>query len=274
MPTLINPSTVSAHERGLWYGDGGFTTLRVVRGELCFWSRHLDRLQELARVLDLQVNWEDLQIALRIVARKMPNGVVKIIISRGEGGRGYLPPEQEAQTLIFHWPDATLQWHPDLPLTLPIEAVSLNRQLGWCSPFLRGLKTLNRLDQVLLRQELDQHQASEGLVFDLEGQLVSGVQSNVFWCRDGQWYTPSLQRAGIAGTLRAELLARAEQQRVRVQIGRLTRTQDTGESGYALQGLFFCNALRGIQPVRRLDGQELPVDAVQRLHDLLSFSRS
>ncbi len=265
MPTLINPGQLSAQCRGLWYGDGGFTTLRVVAGAACFWPRHLERLQDLARVLDLQVNWDDLHIALNWVVRHMAHGVVKIILCRDEGGRGYLPPRQEALALVFYWPDASLTCQPDIPLTLPIEAVSLPVPMGWVSPALRGLKTLNRLEQVLLRQALEARQSGEGLCFDHADTLVSGVQSNVFFLRQGRWFTPGLQHAGIAGTLRAELLDRAAARRVVVEIGSVPRTQVT-----ELDAVFFCNALRGMQPVRQLDGRPLNVAAVQQLHDLLT----
>ncbi len=276
MPILINPPQVSVDERALAYGDGGFTSARVVAGQVLGWPQHMQRLQNLVAALDLSVDWAALEHAVTATSAQLGHGVLKIIISRGAGGRGYAPPVQASTVLLLTQPNAALAGQPLLHCGPAIAAQTLALPIGTVTPRLAGLKTLNRLEQVLLHQELDrcnaearaQHPnhpgAAEGLVFDAQDRLVCGVQSNVFFCRDGRWHTPMLGCSGVAGTFRAMLLARAQALGLDIGHSPCTRAElDT------LEGMFFCNAVRGMQPVWLLDHRPLALNAVQRLHDLL-----
>jgi 4-amino-4-deoxychorismate lyase len=72
---------------------------------------------------------------------------------------------------------------------------------------LAGLKHLNRLEQVMARAEWSDTAIGEGLVCDSDGRVVSGTMTNLFAVIDGVLVTPSLDRCGVAGVARAEILA-------------------------------------------------------------------
>lgn len=231
---------LSPFDRGHAYGDGLFETLRAHRGELPWWERHWARLSHGAQRLRLSLPDQD---QVRAQARELLAGedaVLKLILGRGEGGRGYAPPAQAA-------PVWTISRHP-----LPPPAPDAGLTLRWCDlrvavqPALAGLKHCNRLEQVLARAEWDHPDVHEGLLLNTDDELVGATAANVFMLRAGLWFTPPVDRCGIAGVCRQVLIDRAN---IRV---RPLNVHDIARA----DAVFLCNAVRGILPVARLGEQQ------------------
>ncbi len=110
------------------------------------------------------------------------SGVLKVIISRGGGGRGYSAANCDSPTRILSAsarPAHYSRWRED-GVTLTLSPVRLGR-----NPMLAGIKHLNRLEQVLIRTHLEQTDADEALVLDSEGFITECCAANLFW-RQGQ----------------------------------------------------------------------------------------
>ena len=108
-------------------------------------------------------------------------------------------------------------------------------------PRLAGLKHLNRLEQVLARAEWADPAIAEGLMLDTAGRVVCATMANVFAVIDGALVTPALDRCGVAGVARAEVLA--TQVRAQVRDLRLDELLDADE-------VFLTSSVRGILPVQ------------------------
>jgi 4-amino-4-deoxychorismate lyase len=227
------------HDRGLAYGDGLFETMRACDGRVPWWPAHWHRLQRGAQVLRLQPPDESL---VRMEGERLldgGDGVLKLIVTRGAGGRGYAASTGAEP----HW---ILAVHPQ-PAATPQPGLTLR----WCrtrlalQPALAGIKHCNRLEQVLARSEWDDPSVHEGLLCSAEGDVISATAANVFVLHGGAWKTPLVDRCGIAGVGRAWALAAlaAEQSRLAV-----TDVE-------AAEAVFLCNAVRGILPVARLDAR-------------------
>lgn len=232
---------ISADDRGLAYGDGVFETIRITAGQPVLMNYHWARLSLGCARLGLP----DLpfwRLAFTAFLRERGDGVAKIQVTRGTGGRGYLPASDAMPTLILSWhavPDYPAA-HQDAGIRIAECQMTLAIQ-----PVLAGIKHLNRLEQVLLRRELASYAGcSEAIVSDASGQVVEGVFSNLFLVRDGVLLTPDLAAAGIRGVLRDALLDACAAEAVPVQVGALTR-QDCWQA----DELFFANSVFGIWPV-------------------------
>jgi len=266
--TLVNGAandTVACTDRGLLYGDGVFETLTVQHGSCRYWTRHLQRLHAGCERLGITAIDPDVLAAEagRLVADTV-QGVLKIIITRGSGGRGYRVPEQAASTRILQlhpWPD------PDPSCAVTGVATRLcNIRLGH-NPALAGIKHLNRLEQVLARREWDDPGIMEGLLLDTGGRLVEGTMSNLFLVRDGVLLTPGLQRCGVAGVMRAVILELAGQQALEARVCDLYPA-DLAQA----DEVFLTNALIGIWPVTAVDDRRYqPGPVTQSLQGLLAM---
>ncbi len=261
--TLVNGAPcrgVDPEDRAFLYGDGLFTSIRVRAGVAQLWPRHLQRLQQGTLALAMDANFMQLEDDVVKQAAQMGDGVLKVIISRGVGSRGYLPPYHVADTYIQLFPRPA-----GGAAAVPIDSGVLEGQLGQVMPQLAGIKTLNRLEQVMLRIELESLGWPEGLVCDAHDLIIEGVYSNCFMRVAGEWWTPPIAQSGISGVMRAELLAQFEAHGIAVQLRTLYRDEVD-----QIEALFFCNALTEIVPVASLAGRTLNVDAVTSLMNLIS----
>jgi 4-amino-4-deoxychorismate lyase len=187
--------------------------------------------------------------------------VLKLTVTRGSGPRGYFPlkaPKLTTITALSEAADFTQKAQNGVALRWCSTPLSIN-------PLLAGMKHLNRLEQVLARQEWDSPDISEGLMKDSDGYLVEGTMSNLFWCKQGQVYTPELDRCGVAGVLRQTIIDIAAAQLQPVNIGRFT---DMALS--SAEEVFICNSLIDVWPVVRLDDKSWKIGPItQQLQTLL-----
>lgn len=244
-------------DRGLHYGDGLFETLAVRSGRPCHWSRHMQRMAEGCRRLGIPFPGEALleTEALR-VCRGRERAVLKIVVTRGPGGRGYRPPQPVRPTRVVSVHEYPV--YPDAYFTEGVRVRTCTTRWS-VNPALAGIKHLNRLEQVLARAEWDDEMVAEGLMLDSEDRLVSGTMSNVFLVCDGALQTPALHASGVAGTTRARVMEQATGLGVACKARPLR-----GEDLAAAQELFLCNSLIGIWPVRQIDGTAYAVGPVTR----------
>jgi len=260
---------LSVHDRGLAYGDGLFETIRVVDGRACLLERHLQRVGEGCRRLAIPVDLAGLREELVHFCRELGRGVAKLILTRGAGQRGYAPPQpcQPRRLLLGSALPAYPSQHAESGVRLFPCATRLAEQ-----PLLAGIKHLNRLEQVLARAEWQDPGYAEGLMRDTSGRVIEGVFSNLFLVVDGQLRTASLQRCGVAGIMRAEIIAQAS----RLAIP-LVECDIAYDQLLQADEVFVCNSLYGIWPVIGLAEHAWPVGPLTRklqsvVADLLSDS--
>ena len=306
-PSNATEAKLSLDNRGLAYGDGFFTTMGVIDGQILWFDYHQQRLVSHAAALQLQLDSQLLLAMLKIHAKQLQQGMLKLIITRAEQevrGYGYTPnigggsaceiwlkSSPMAITTARSLPLADGQFIPLQPTT---SAICLSSQIACLPPTLAGLKSLNRLDNVLASGELQAIKAktlagtikpsiAEGLLRDMSGHWVEGTMSNVFYqlveepvakssnrphsqnnssnyLTQGQWYTPSMAQSGVAGVMRQVIIDTLSTSKNPVIIRSL---QD--EDLPHLSQLFFCNALRGIMPMtslRLFSGEVVSFEAI------------
>lgn len=237
---------VPALDRGLQYGDGLFETLAILDGAPQHWDSHIERLERGCSRLYLSSPQRDGLLAdAKRLCRGVKRGVLKIILSRGTGGRGYRPSSLGSPTRVvmgFPWPELP-------PLAGDGVTVKIcDTRLG-LNPALAGIKHLNRLEQVLAQREWAEPDIAEGLMRDLEGNVIEGTMSNLFIVLDGRLMTPDLNRCGVAGIMRAFILATAQELGIAVLIAPLG-VADLVRATEA----FLCNSLIGLWPIRGVVG--------------------
>lgn len=243
--------SIEASDRGLHYGDGLFETMAVFGGRAPLWDYHMDRLAAGCRQLALPVpDRERLEREVRQVSAGNDRAVVKIVLTRGPGGRGFRPPVECTPTRLVQ--GAPWLNYPPSFWTQGVRVRFCETRLGG-NPRLAGLKHLNRLEQVLARAEWRDEEITEGLMLDLEGNVIEGTMTNVFVVCEDQLLTPGLATCGVAGVMRRAVLEAAERMGMKSREAVLT-------AGDLMQAeeVFLTNALVRIWPVARLEARPLP----------------
>jgi 4-amino-4-deoxychorismate lyase len=248
--TLVNGEwvdSISVRDRGLAYGDGLFETLRYQQGRIPLLSYHLERLRLGCARLRIPLNDKVLEDALALLIGRLEQQgetrtLVKLTVTRGSGGRGYMPP-WPADTL----PTLILQSQPlsNSPTDAAGVALQLCHTRIFPNPLLAGLKHLNRLDYVLAAQELCEDPGLQGLLLDAQGRLLECLHHNLFLVVDGRLKTPRLQDAGVHGVMRRLLM---EQLVPRLGLDVVAEDLEIADLA-AADEVFICNAVRGVLPV-------------------------
>jgi 4-amino-4-deoxychorismate lyase len=246
---------VDPSDRGLAYGDGLFETMAAMEGRIRWLDFHLQRLGAGCRQLGIEPVDID-AIRAEILERCPPQGrcVLKLIVTRGPGARGYRPPirANPARILGIAPSPKTPRSHYTRGIRMGLCKLRLGR-----NPDLAGLKHLCRLEQVLAQRELIGHDVEEGLLLDTEGLVISGTSCNVFAVFDGRLTTPTLTRCGVKGVMRRVVLESAGRLAIHAveQDISAQRLQDAEE-------VFVTNAVSGIRPVQAIGGRPYPVGAI------------
>ncbi len=209
---LVNGETtdqLSVQDRGLLYGDGLFETIAYRNGKCELISQHRRRLRSGCDRLHIffeeqQLDGDIEQCVQYLKHQAVSAAVIKVIVTRGVGHRGYGTSACGAASRII-----IASGFPDVPAVLYKKGVSIRRCTTTVSSsvILAGLKHLNRLENVMARAEWDDADIFEGLMQDNNGLIIEGTMSNLFFV-DGkqQLHTPRLTSAGVAGVMRKHII--------------------------------------------------------------------
>ena len=252
-------------DRGLAYGDGLFETMAAQDGTIRWLDYHLDRVVEGCRQLAIpEPSRHTLREEISLCTPATGNAVVKLMLTRGSGARGYCPPDKPNPARIvgaIAWPD-----FPSSHYTNGIELRSCDMRLGR-NPRLAGIKHLCRLEQVLAQSELAQLNADEGLMLDTMDNVIGGTRSNIFAARGTTLLTPQISQCGVRGVMRRIVLEHCPQIEMQAH-----KTDLTLHDLYQAEEIFVTNAVFGIWPVRRLNEIMLaPGEKTRLLQRLLGY---
>ncbi|MCI0504691.1 MAG: aminodeoxychorismate lyase [Gammaproteobacteria bacterium] len=253
-------------DRGLHYGDGLFETLKIKKGAILYWEHHMARL--LSGCERLCIPLPDI-VLLRSEAERLiseygnnSDAILKIIVTRGSGQRGYKPTTAAKPTrIIALYPSPRYPenyWKDGVRVT-----ICKTRLAG--NPRLARIKHLNRLEQILASSEWDDPAIVDGIMLDMDQHVIEGTMSNLFWVYEGNLYTPDLTQCGVEGIMRHLVLKLAEELQLMVVNGHYFV-----EDLLSADEIFITNSIHGIWPVRQIDQHTFkPGPVTKHLMDLI-----
>lgn len=254
---------VAIQDRGFQYGDGVFETMPVYQGEVLWFHQHYQRLQQGCQALKITIPEEELLLhEVRQLIENRERAIIKIIVTRGKSTRGYKAEPNALPTRVV----TCTEWNN--PSILNIKS---GIRLKLCEtpvsrhPVLGSIKHLNRLENILARQEWKDNEYDEGVMCDASGNVIEGIMSNIFIYKDNKLITPRITSAGVKGIMRNWILEQEDTWAVEENEG-MTITDVM-----AADEVFMCNSLIGLWPVREFnDVQYQPGAVFHALYQKLS----
>ncbi len=235
---------LSVDDRGFQFGDGLFETIAVYAGSASLLGRHMRRLQYGCKRLAIDtINFDQLTETIRQQAAPLDRAVLKLIITAGNSLRGYRRSSASRPSIIIK-----ISAMSAIDKTENIKAMLCETRLAR-QPRLAGIKHLNRLEQVLARNEWDDESIHEGLLLDTDGWLIEATMSNCFLVKDKQITTPDLTNCGVAGVMRSVVMDIAQAAELSLKTTRITLDELA-----AADEVFLTSSVFGIRPVCEIIG--------------------
>ena len=276
--SLINgkfQDSVSVLDRGLAYGDGFFETMFwtlkdeggvVERFGVEFWNEHLNRIKKGCKLLKIKFPKEKNilhqreKILRKFYSSGVKSGVLKMIITRGVGGRGYKFQEKMDPTIIFlAFPRSKFDeknYHSGVKARYCRTKLSSNESLV-------GLKHLNRLDSVLARSEWKED-FFEGILEDKKNNIVEGTMSNIFFIKKTKLFTPLINESGLNGVMRQVVMKKSHFFFDKLIVKNISRQMVDD-----FDQMFLTNSLIRILPVRSLSKKKFVIS--ENLTSLVNY---
>jgi len=252
---LINGESreyIDISDRGFQYGDGLFETIEIRNGQAVFLERHLERLNSGCQRLYIPCpDLELLRFEVEKLCRRPVGGVrsnravLKIIITRGTGGRGYRQPDaiQPTRVLSLH----PYLDYPSIYREQGIVARICTSRLG-LNPTLAGIKHLDRLEQIMARAEWNSPDIQEGLMLDVNDHVIEGTMTNLFYIKNNSLYTAALAQSGVMGIMRGIIMAISADHGLSVIEHAFIKNELL-----SADEVFVCNSIIGIWPVKQIE---------------------
>lgn len=252
---IIIPSAtpISSSDRAFNYGDGVFTTLMVNEHKVELLPYHLSRLEHDAAAIKLNIDIRSLEAAIAEQVKAIKNGsgdnasskyVLKVHVSGGQAGRGYARSEDSEALVRFSQHPYPV--HYDGLANDGVTVICAQTRLA-IQPLLAGVKHMNRLEQVLVKHEVDDAGAHDAIVCDTQDNIIEASAGNVFFYLNDQWYTPSLKGSGVNGVVRQCLLDSLLNDNCSLHVGEYDLSYLRKASAVVIT-----NALMGVMPVKKI----------------------
>jgi 4-amino-4-deoxychorismate lyase len=202
------------------------------------------------------LNWNQVRGWIDEIAISSGAGGIKLLVSRGSGGRGYSPTGVSEPKVVlsrFIYPQHYLSWQSN-----GVRLCVARPRLG-INPLLAGHKHNNRIEQVLLKADVENQGFVDGVVLDINNHVIETTAANIFWVTAQTLYTPNMASSGVAGVLRRKVIEQAKQMKMKI-----TMDEFTLDHLLNADEVFICNALLGIAPVITITHTALPIGKVTR----------
>ncbi|UCH75482.1 MAG: aminotransferase class IV [Rhodospirillales bacterium] len=260
-------AVVSVFDSGFLMGDGVWEGMRLHNGRVAFLDRHLDRLYEGAKAIDLDIDLDRAELSRALYATVAANGMesgvhIRLMVTRGLKSTPYQSPRVNigGPTVVI------VAEHKSADQAVVARGLSLftvHVRRGAPDVLDPKLNMHSKLNCVTAAIQADKADADEALMLDPHGFVATCNSTNFFIVRAGAVWT-STGRYCMNGITRANVLALARQNGISAEERDFSLTEVYGADEAFVTGTF-----GGLTPVREIDGRaigaEIPGPVTRRL---------
>lgn len=259
-------AVVSVYDHGFLYGDGVFEGVRVYEGNVFRLQEHIDRLYDSAKSIMLSVPYSKQEMSGLVVEtlrrNELLNAYIRVVVSRGVGNLG-LDPSSCARPQVIVIAEELALFPKELYKT-GIDIVSVATRRTRADVLSPKVKSLNYLNNILVRIEANLAGVSEALMLNDQGYVAEGSADNVFIVKNGEILTPPGYVGALEGITRNAIMEIAH------ELGFPMREQVfTRHDVYVADEVFLTGTAVEVIAVVKVDGRVIgdgkPGDCTNRL---------
>ncbi|AIG25606.1 branched-chain-amino-acid transaminase [Brevibacillus sp. 7WMA2] len=199
---------ISVYDHGFLYGDGIFEGIRVYNGNIFRLQEHIERLYEsaLSIMLVIPMKIEEMMDAVVETVRKneLRDAYIRLVISRGDGDLGLDPRSCKRANIVIIVEQ--LRLFPQELYETGLKIVTVPTRRNKPDALNPKIKSLNYLNNVMVRMEASMAGVSEALMLNSEGYVTEGSGDNIFLVKKGVIYTPPTYLGALDGITRQAIM--------------------------------------------------------------------
>jgi len=207
-------AVISVYDHGFLYGDGVFEGIRVYDNNVFKLKEHIDRLYESAHSIMLTIphSKDELQQIVVETVRKnnLSNAYIRVVVSRGAGDLGLDPRSCATPTVIVIVEELAI--YSDALYTEGLKLASVVNRRNSPDVLNPQIKSLNYLNNILVKLSSVQANADEALILNNQGYVTEGSADNIFIVKDGMIKTPPIYVGALEGITRNVIIEIAKEQ--------------------------------------------------------------
>ncbi|WP_147803088.1 branched-chain-amino-acid transaminase [Alkalicoccus halolimnae] len=201
-------AVVSVFDHGFLYGDGVFEGLRAYNGNIFKLHEHIERLYQSAQsiMLHLPYSKEEMEdvIVETIRRNKLETAYIRVVVSRGPGNLGLDPVNCTKPNVIVIAEPLALFPQELYQRGLKMGSVASRRNRpDVLSP---QVKSLNYLNNILVKLEANQAGVDEALMLNDQGYVTEGSADNIFIVKNKKIFTPPVYLGALEGITRNAII--------------------------------------------------------------------
>ncbi|ALC81883.1 MULTISPECIES: branched-chain-amino-acid transaminase [Bacillus] len=245
-------ATISVYDHGFLYGDGVFEGIRVYNGNVFRMKEHMKRLYESAMSILLEIPYsiEELtELVLHTVEKnQLKDAYIRLVVSRGKGDLGLDPNKCHKPSIVIIVEPLAI--FPKSLYETGIDIVTVPTRRNRPDVLSPKVKSLNYLNNVLVRIEAHLAGVSEALMLNDQGYVAEGSADNIFIYKNGKLLTPPGYVGALEGITRNAIIEYAKEMGYEVSEEPFTR-----HDVYTAEEVFLSGTAAEVISVIKVDGR-------------------
>jgi branched-chain amino acid aminotransferase len=247
-------AVVSVYDHGFLYGDGVFEGIRMYNGNVFRLDDHLKRLYESAHSIMLNIPYEKDELKELIVEtlrkNQLQDAYIRLVVSRGVGDLGLNPFTCERSGVIIIAEPLAL--FPNKLYETGIEVISVPSRRNRADVLSPKVKSLNYLNNILVKIEANLAGVSEALMMNDQGYIAEASGENIFIVKDGVIKTPPGYVGALEGVTRNVIIELSKKEQFDILEDIFTR-----HDVYTADEVFLTGTAAEVIAVVKVDGRQI-----------------
>lgn len=212
----VDSAKVNINNRSFKFGDGFFDNIIIHKSKIINWDYHASQLKNNMQLTRMSIDIDFIKsVCIRLIdLNHFEQGIMRISISRGDGGSGFLADESVLPYIVVQ--ASNIDKYDFSPVDVYLSKYKKHES------DLARVKSESGLRSSLLRLEARDNNCFDTLCLDQNNMIAECSSSNIFWINNGKYYTPSASLPIYLGSARNMIIKLLKNQGVEIIEGKFS----------------------------------------------------